>query len=279
MAGGVARRAARRDEQRGGAHGDRLGGHRAGRVEVGERHVARRQQPGIDGAELDHPPVVRPGRADGQLEVAAVLPVVQAAVVERVEHELAGEAEQVERPRPVLGEERPGGGEVLAVHDLRRLGVAVLRRCGAVSASRANDAVEVAAAARPGSPSGAARCRRRTSASARRSRIARVGVVAQPRRRLHDVGVGIVHDQPRRVVPHGAILPSSRRDPRIGRRGRCGVAGVRYRAGPVTARPSRGDVAEWLRQGPAKPCTRVRFPASPLRSSLLTAAGGGRDQR
>ena len=26
-----------------------------------------------------------------------------------------------------------------------------------------------------------------------------------------------------------------------------------------------GDVAEWLRQRPAKPCTRVRFPASPPR--------------
>ena len=50
----------------------------------------------------------------GQVEVAAVLPVVQPAVVERVEHELAGEAEQVERAGPVLGEERAGGGEVLA---------------------------------------------------------------------------------------------------------------------------------------------------------------------
>src|SRR5580658_8677007 len=27
---------------------------------------------------------------------------------------------------------------------------------------------------------------------------------------------------------------------------------------------SYGGVAEWLRQGPAKPCTRVRFPAPPL---------------
>ena len=25
----------------------------------------------------------------------------------------------------------------------------------------------------------------------------------------------------------------------------------------------RGGVAEWLRQGPAKPCTRVRFPPPP----------------
>src|SRR5215470_18269262 len=32
---------------------------------------------------------------------------------------------------------------------------------------------------------------------------------------------------------------------------------------------SYGGVAEWLRQGPAKPCTRVRFPSPPL-SVLLT---------
>ena len=62
----------------------------------------------------------------GEVEVAAVLPVAQPPVVERVEHELAREAEQVERPRPVLGEERPGGREVLAGHDLRLLGGAVL---------------------------------------------------------------------------------------------------------------------------------------------------------
>src|SRR5688572_30570026 len=27
--------------------------------------------------------------------------------------------------------------------------------------------------------------------------------------------------------------------------------------------PTPGGVAEWLRQGPAKPCTRVRFPSPP----------------
>ncbi len=31
---------------------------------------------------------------------------------------------------------------------------------------------------------------------------------------------------------------------------------------------THGDVAEWLRQGPAKPCIRVRFPASPPLFSL-----------
>ena len=33
----------------------------------------------------------------------------------------------------------------------------------------------------------------------------------------------------------------------------------------------RGGVAEWFRQGPAKPCTRVRFPSPPLRVTDRTA--------
>jgi hypothetical protein len=32
---------------------------------------------------------------------------------------------------------------------------------------------------------------------------------------------------------------------------------------------SCGGVAEWLRQGPAKPCTRVRFPSPPLIRYLI----------
>jgi len=38
--------------------------------------------------------------------------------VEGVEHQLAGEAEQVEGTGTVGGDERTGGGEVLAQHDL-----------------------------------------------------------------------------------------------------------------------------------------------------------------
>ena len=45
---------------------------------------------------------------------------------------------------------------------------------------------------------------------------------------------------------------------------------------------SDGDVAEWFRQGPAKPCTWVRFPASPpminapaLKSSITNRGTGG----
>ena len=110
----------------GGAHGDRLVGERRRPLEVEERHVAGGQQPGVGRAELDHAAVVGPGRADGELGVAAVLPVAEPAVVERVEDELAREPEEVEGPAPVLGEERAGGGEVLAAHDLGLLDGAVL---------------------------------------------------------------------------------------------------------------------------------------------------------
>ena len=37
----------------------------------------------------------------------------------------------------------------------------------------------------------------------------------------------------------------------------CRVAGLSIKVG------NDGGVAEWLRQGPAKPCTRVRFPHPP----------------
>ena len=114
--------AARRDQQRGRAHLDRLGRQRRRTVEVGERHVERRQQPVVDGTELDHAAVVGAGGADRQLEVAGVLPVAEPTVVERVEDELAGEAEEVEGAGPVVGNERAGGGEVLAEHDLVGLG-------------------------------------------------------------------------------------------------------------------------------------------------------------
>ncbi len=48
--------------------------------------------------------------------------------MERVEHQLAREPEQVERPRSIVGKKRAGRGEVLAVHDLGRLVRRVLGR-------------------------------------------------------------------------------------------------------------------------------------------------------
>ena len=54
----------------------------------------------------------------GEVEIAAVLPVVKKPVVERVENELAGDADQVDGACAILGDERAGCREVLAVHDL-----------------------------------------------------------------------------------------------------------------------------------------------------------------
>src|ERR1700742_4809072 len=34
-----------------------------------------------------------------------------------------------------------------------------------------------------------------------------------------------------------------------------------------------GGVAEWFRQGPAKPCTRVRFPSPPRKSRAISSVG------
>jgi hypothetical protein len=54
----------------------------------------------------------------------------------------------------------------------------------------------------------------------------------------------------------GGRLPT----PEVGRAARIDVE---------TMVTGRGGVAEWLRQGPAKPCTRVRFPAPPPISDLV----------
>src|ERR1700744_4950558 len=39
------------------------------------------------------------------------------------------------------------------------------------------------------------------------------------------------------------------------------------------AEDSYGGVAEWFRQGPAKPCTRVRFPSPPRKSRAISSVG------
>ena len=58
------------------------------------------------------------GQAVGVLEVAAVLGPLELLVGEGVEHELAGEAEQVERARTVVRDEGSRRPPVLAEHDL-----------------------------------------------------------------------------------------------------------------------------------------------------------------
>ena len=113
------------DQQCGRTHIDRLLRHRRRQLEIDERYIARRQQALIYRAELDHAAVMRAGRAVSEVEVAAALPVIQPAVVERVEQQLALQTEQIERTRPIVSEKRPGGREVLAQHDLLRLDCSV----------------------------------------------------------------------------------------------------------------------------------------------------------
>jgi hypothetical protein len=144
---------------------------------------------------------VSAGDADGELDVAAVLPVMQPPVVERVEHELAREAEQVERTRPVLGEERARGGEVLARHQLGCFSGAVLVAAVPVDQLlEGRGQIALLIGRIPGlAQLVAARVAQRLDPVAKPG----IGVIAQPRRRLHDVGVGVVHRQPGGVVGHG----------------------------------------------------------------------------
>ena len=177
---------------------ERLVGQAGGGLEVEERHVAAGQQAVVDRAELDHAPVVGPGGADGQLGVVAVLPVAQPPVVERVEDQLAREPEEVEGPGPVLGQERAGGGEVLAGHDLarpRRPGTRRERACRPAGRRRRRGRCSCSS----GSPVWRSSLPLPGPSGAMRSRTDGIGVVAQPRRRLHDVRIGVVDDPTRRV--------------------------------------------------------------------------------
>ena len=178
----MAGRAARRDEQRGRAHRDRLVGHRRGARR--SRRAARSRWAAGGG----RPSRTRPSRgcARGRRRSASSRspPCSQSwsrPVVERVEHELAREPEQVERAGTVLGDERAGRREVLAAHDLLGLDGAVLvatrawRRSRSKAASRSRQllgrvaglaqlvAARVASAARSGPAAPGRRGRAATS--------------------------------------------------------------------------------------------------------------------
>jgi len=143
-----------------------------------------------------------------QLQVAAVLPLEQATVVEGVEHQLALETQQVECPRPISGQERAGGSEVLAQHDLRRFRGHV--RIAAVASGEAlKGSVEIGQLF----VDGAGLLQLVATAEVeRRHTIAdgRVGMIAQPGRRLHDVRICVVHDATELVVWHGNLSPGAR---------------------------------------------------------------------
>ena len=102
---------------------------------------------------------------------------------------------------PILGHERAGGREVLPLHDLGRLDLAV-RPAGVAVPQPSEGLLEVGELL--GRVAGlaqlvAARVAEGLDALAQ----AGVGVVAQPCRGLHDVRVGVVDHQPGRVVGHG----------------------------------------------------------------------------
>ncbi len=92
MAGRMAVRAARRDQQRLGAKRDRLARRVSRALEIDQRHVAGRQQAFVDRAEVDH--VAGMGARHGVDEIDVAFPLEQRGEIEqrRGEHELAGEA-------------------------------------------------------------------------------------------------------------------------------------------------------------------------------------------
>ena len=118
--------------------------------------------------------------AVGEVHVVGALGLQQRLVHEGVEDELALEAEQVERLRAVLLEERAGRRPVLAQQDLRGV-VRAVRRVGVLRAERGDQPLVLArrergdeAARQPGAHGG-------------------LGALAEHLRGLHHVGVGVVH--------------------------------------------------------------------------------------
>ena len=107
------------------------------------------QQARVDRAPVEDGAVLRTRERDRELGIAVAVEAQDRRARERVEHELAREAEQVERLRTVDVEERTGRGEVLAQHELRLVLGAVLR-------------VGVAGALLRRSPAGRVRRRRST---------------------------------------------------------------------------------------------------------------------
>ena len=200
MARRVPRRAARRDQQCPCAHRNGFCCQLAGAFEVGQWDIQSGEQPGVDRAELDHRPVVGASGPDRELDVAGVLPVAQPSIVKRVEHELTGEPEEIEGACSIIGDERSSGREVLPRHDLECLVVEVLGRSvtGDEPIERLIDVAQLFVGVAGLAELVASRVGQWRDPIA----DARIGVVAQPVRCLHDVSICIVDDQPGGVVRH-----------------------------------------------------------------------------
>ena len=174
------------------------------RCGIHQRDVEGGQQARVGPAELEHAPVVGAGGGVGQVGVG-VLHVVQASVVERVEDELAREPEEIEGAAAVLGNEGPGGGEVLARHDLGFLVGPVLGG-GVALPQRVEGRDQVALLV--GRVAGLAQLvAARIAQDGQAVAVGRLGMVPQPGRRLHNVGVGVV-DDPALGVGHVFLPPS-----------------------------------------------------------------------
>ena len=110
-------RAARGHEQGAGTEPERVLRGLARTIEVLQRHVAGRQKPGIHRTEVAHHPVVRVGRRITQGHVIAQIEP-EVAQAERGEDELAREAQQIQRVRPILADEPAMRLEALAQQDV-----------------------------------------------------------------------------------------------------------------------------------------------------------------
>jgi hypothetical protein len=137
-------------------------------------------------------------------EIVAVLDALQRLVRERVEDELAGDAEHVERGGPVLGDEATGRLEILAQPD--PLGVVAPElRVLMQAAEVLDDLVLVGAVLADPKADGEL-----GNAVAH----VRVGELGEEVRRLHDVGVGVVdHPLLHQVPPLSVRDRSSRGGP------------------------------------------------------------------
>jgi len=117
VAGRMARRAARGDQQGLGAQGDRLPPGLRGAVEIHQRHIGGGQEATVDGAEVGHHPVVGLGGGVAEVEGSALVEP-EVAKAEGGEHQLAGEAQQVEGLGSVGAAEGAQGLVVLAQQDV-----------------------------------------------------------------------------------------------------------------------------------------------------------------
>src|SRR5580704_19559917 len=173
----------RGNQQRLGTDRDRVTRDRRSFFEIRQRHVARREQPAIDGAEIHHRAIETARDRIAHDRIAFVLQVEEAEE-HRGEDELAREAESVERLGPVLAAPRAKCFIVLAEQDLVGGLGAPLRIVMAstdhgkkvLAALLAEQAEHVLAPYRLG--------------------IALLDVTVEKIRRLHDVGISVVDDAP-----------------------------------------------------------------------------------